>query len=127
MAFRRSITLALFGEHMHQHCVIYLFGLFKKPHHLLDIMTVHRSKVSHAHILKKHAGYEYLLKGALIFLEGIYNLHALGYLLKSLFHTLFHFDISIRSPYALQIPGDASHIFGDGHTIVIEDYDKIGP
>ena len=59
--FCRSIPFSFLGQHMHQHCMVHSPGFPERFHHGFDIVPVHRSQVSHAHVLKEHSRNDQLL------------------------------------------------------------------
>ena len=60
MLLRRCIAFPLFGQDVEQHRSVHGFCAFQKGNESLRIMTVNRSQIGKAHILKNSAGYQHL-------------------------------------------------------------------
>ena len=65
MALCRSITFSLLREDMKDHGSFDSLGFFQRPHHLADVVTVHRAQIGKTHIFKKHARNKQLLEAVL--------------------------------------------------------------
>lgn len=111
---------------MHQNRMIDLLGF---PDHLfygLDIMTVHRSQISDAHIFKEHARNQQLLDGIFGLLHLLHQRTAdhRNRAQKGTDRKLQLIVALIRTN-AVQVSGHAAHIFRDGHIVVVQHDDEI--
>ena len=126
MALCRGKSPALLGEHMHQNWPLHPLGRIENSGHGTDVMTVHRPKISNAHVFKKHAGDHQLLKTAFGPAKGVDSALSPFGAVESIVYSLLQVQIAGGSADIIQILGHASHIFGDGHVVVIEHNDKVG-
>ena len=62
---RRTVSLALFRNHMDQHRAVDLFRLAENTDQPLNIMSIHRSQIRDSHIFKPHARNQKLLDAVL--------------------------------------------------------------
>ena len=69
------------------------------PHHLSDIMTVHRTQISNPHILKKHSWNNQLLKTVFRAADEFYHLIAVfWHIFERIVYTIPQIQISVRRP-----------------------------
>ena len=112
MAQRRFISLSLSGQHMNKNWPLKTLRFLKDPHHLMNIVSVHRPKVGDPHVLEKHPRDHNLLDAAL----GLPNrVHHPRTDLRDLFqrpgHAHFQFRIRCRRPDSAQVSGNPADIF----------------
>ena len=120
MPLRGRISPALLGNDMNQHRLLDFPCLPKDMYHLLNIMAVHRSQIGDTHILKEHPGHNEMLKTAF----GAPNLahHLIPVLwlaAQGVINPLFQIQIHVSRTDIVQILGNAAHIFGNGHIVIV--------
>ena len=121
----RFISLPLFRQHMDQNSPFDPPRLAEYIQKLRDIVPVHRSQISNAHIFKKHPGDQKLLDAALGLLQLIGQMDAARDPVQRLLHTALKACVHFIGPKAVQILRHASYIFRNRHMVVIQDDDKI--
>ena len=108
---QRRILFLQIGEHLAQR---------------IHIMAVHRADVLESHFLE-HGGVVNSLPDGLF--TGLQQLHHIAAhhrdALQHRFHVGFHMEIFGVGTQLGQIPSHRTHVFGDGHFVVIENHNKI--
>ena len=117
---RRPIALPFLGQNMDQYRLIQPPGLLQDPPQPFQVMAVHRPQVNDPHILKQHPRDQKLFNPLFCPADLIYDPWPCH---RDLFqqrgHIFFQVIISASRADAPQILGNAPHIFGNGHIVVI--------
>ena len=83
-------------------------------------MSVHRTQVGDSHIFEKHARHEKLFDPALCLPQLAHNTVAFARdPLERPLDSFFDLCIGLGRPEPVQVSGDAAHIFGYGHMIIV--------
>ena len=124
--FRRFVPFPLGGEHMDEHRLIQLLGLFKGFHQGSQVVAVHRSQVFKAEVFEEHPGHKEVLEAVLETAHRPGHTAADGRQpFQEVFHFRFHPGIGGIRPEFRKIGRQGPHVFGNGHFVVIEDHDQL--
>ena len=126
MAFCRDISLSFFRKHMYQYRAVQLLSFLEYTAHLLDIVPVHRSQIRNSHVFKQHSRNKKLLDAVLCLMDMLHKSLAIYWnFIQNICNSRFQPGIRFICPQFAQIRRHASHIFRNGHIIIIQDDNKI--
>ena len=108
---------------MDQDCLVHSLGGSDRLYQVLDIVAVHRTQISNAHVLKKHPGYHQRLQRLFRLADAF--CHNGKRVIEGIIDLIAQLNISVRCADIAEIFGHAAHIPGDRHAVVIEDNDQV--
>ena len=126
VALGGRVTLALFRDDMQEVRAGLLMDAAQDPLDFLFIVAVKGAVVMEAHILK-HGG---VVHGAahhgLAVLDGHLERCAdHGHVVQKAAHVLLGIEVAVGGAQTLEVAGQRTHIFGDGHLVVVQNDEQI--
>ena len=113
--------------HMNQYRTLDFSRFPEHVYHFFDIMTIYGTKIFDTHIFIVHAGNHQLFQTAFCFSDPFHKLiAALGFSMQGIINIIFDLQIFICRSDAVQILRDTTHIFRNGHIVIIQYNNKIG-
>ena len=121
---RRLVALALGGDDVDQHGTCFFFGRRQHWQKGFDVVAVHRPQVFEAQIFKHGFRHHSVFQPAFHPVDELQHLIPVGQASQPAFYVAFQLVVGLPGPQLVQILGHGSHVFGDGHVVVVEDDDE---
>ena len=118
------VTHALLGDHMQQHRAAHFFGSAQHVNQSGDIVAADGAHVLKAHLLEEVDAQRVTLEGFLEPVDDAVDEHAPGGVQCKLAPDALELEVAGLGADQIEVAGNAAHIGGDGHGIVIEDHDQ---
>ena len=120
MPHGRLVSPAFFREHMDQHRTLHFPGLIEYLDHTPAVVAADGSQIFDTHILKEHTGNDQLFDTVLCLVYPLHHGRAdPRHLVQRALHLCLEPCVGFRCAQIAQVLGDAAHILGNGHFIVI--------
>ena len=99
---------------------------FEGLDHSFDVMAIHRAQIRYAHIFKEHARNDQLFD-AVFGAADLFHQPGADYrnFQQSLRYLAFEFIVTHTGSQTTQIFGHATHVFRDGHVVIVQYNDKV--
>ena len=122
--FRWGVALAFFGDNVNQHRAVFPFGCSQHGQKVLDVMAVHRPEVLNTQMLKHGLrGYQ-IFDPALHPFDNFQHIVTVLHIPQPVFHITLQLIVGLPGAQLIQVLGHGSHVFGDGHLVIVKDDDE---
>ena len=123
--FGRLIALALLRQHMYHNRSVNLLRCLQYFNQAVNIMTINRSEIGKAQLLKNRGRHHKVLHAALQTTDSLQHICAELHVFQPALNIIFNLIIGLASTQVIQIIAHCADVFGNRHLVVVQHNDHL--